>query len=64
MTVKVYDFFYSEVAILVDAAQQNAGRHRVVFDPNQLERLIDSGMYFYELRTNSEVQQRRMLYIQ
>jgi hypothetical protein len=57
--LKVYDFFYEEVATLVDSVE-SAGYHFVQFDP---QGRIASGMYFYELRTERTRDIKRMLYI-
>ncbi len=59
VVLKVYDFFYNEIAILVDEVQP-AGRYEVVFDP---EGKIASGMYFYELTTARGTEIRRMMFI-
>ena len=60
--LRVYDFDFVEVALLVDEDQQ-PGRYRVLFDPNLLPLRAASGMYFYELKTNRGVELKRMLYI-
>ena len=60
--LRVYDFDFVEVVTLVDAIQP-AGRYRVLFDPAQLPLRAPSGMYFYELRTNLGIEQRRMIYM-
>jgi hypothetical protein len=57
--LKVYDFFYDEVLVLVSEPKA-AGRYllQVPF-PSWLP----SGMYFYELRTPEYRELRRMIYI-
>jgi hypothetical protein len=57
--LKVYDFFYEEIAVLVDSLLP-AGYYTVVFDPKGR---IPSGMYFYELKTERTRELRRMLYV-
>lgn len=59
--LRVYDFDFVEVALLVDEDQQ-PGRYRVLFDPFMLPLRAPSGMYFFELRTSRGIEQRRMLY--
>jgi|GEM_PF-1918067 len=58
--LRIYDFFYNEVATLVDGVVQPAGRHVVPFDPPAT---MPSGMYFYELRTSRYRELRRMIYV-
>lgn len=60
--LRVYDFDYVEVAVLVDEDQQ-PGRYRVLFDPALLPLRAASGMYFYELKTSLGIEQRRMIYM-
>lgn len=60
--LKVYDFDYVEVATLVDA-DQTVGRYRVIFDTRDLELRTASGVYFYELKTNQGIEQRRMIFM-
>jgi hypothetical protein len=57
--LKVYDFFYQEVATLVDSILP-AGYYTEVFDPAGR---IPSGMYFYELRTERTRELKRMMYV-
>jgi hypothetical protein len=58
----IYDFDFVEVVTLVDE-DQTAGRHRVIFDTRELELRTASGIYFYELKTNQGIEQRRMIYM-
>ncbi len=58
--LRIYDFFYNEVATLVDGVVQPAGRYIVPFDPPPT---MPSGMYFYELKTSRYRELRRMIYV-
>jgi len=58
--LRVYDFFYNEVAVLVDGENMTAGRHTVLFVPPPT---MPSGMYFYELKTGRTRELRRMMYM-
>jgi hypothetical protein len=57
--LRVYDFYYKQVAVLVDSIQ-SAGYYTVPFSP---EGAIASGMYFYELKTDRTRELRRMMYV-
>jgi 2',3'-cyclic-nucleotide 2'-phosphodiesterase (5'-nucleotidase family) len=51
----VYNTLGQKVATLVDEYQQ-AGEHQIIFDAQDLP----SGIYFYELQTESEVKMMKM----
>jgi hypothetical protein len=55
-TLKVYDVLGNEVAILIDE-YRNAGSYDVDFNASE----IPSGVYFYQLKSGSFVQTRKML---
>jgi hypothetical protein len=57
--LRVYDYFYRVVAVLVDDVLQAPGYYKVSFFPEGLP----SGMFIYELRTSKGIETRRMLYI-
>ena len=57
-TLKVYDILGNVVASLVDK-EKPAGNYEVDFDASQLS----SGIYFYQLRTNSFLQTKSMVLI-
>jgi hypothetical protein len=65
VTLKVYDFFYNEVATLIDNVTLPAGRHLklINFGRDTSVQPLFSGMYFYELRAGGEIYMRRMLVI-
>ncbi len=56
--LKVIDILGNEVATLVDEFRE-AGRYEVTFDASN----VASGIYFYELRTNDNVQSKKMILI-
>ncbi len=56
ITLKVYDILGNEVSTLVNK-QQSPGNYSVIFDANNLP----SGVYFYTLRVNSLVQNKKMM---
>ncbi len=57
-TLKIYDVLGNEVATLVDE-YKSAGSYEVEFDATQLS----SGIYFYQLKTGSSVQTKKMMLI-
>ncbi|MCE7857533.1 MAG: T9SS C-terminal target domain-containing protein, partial [Ignavibacteria bacterium CHB3] len=57
-TLKVYDVLGKEVASLVDEFKP-AGNYEIEFDA----RNISSGIYFYELKTNTFCDQKKMIVI-
>ncbi len=56
VSLKVYDILGKEVAALVNE-QQKTGRYNVNFNASHLA----SGVYIYELRTNENIQSKKML---
>ncbi|MDP3683821.1 MAG: T9SS type A sorting domain-containing protein [Ignavibacteria bacterium] len=54
--MKVYDVLGKEVAILVNE-EESAGTYKIDFNGNTLA----SGIYFYSLRANNFVQNRKMI---
>ena len=54
--LKVYDVLGNEIAILVDE-EKEAGYHSIDFNASELP----SGVYFYQLRTGSFVETKKML---
>lgn len=56
VTLKVYDMLGNEVAILVDE-EKPAGNYKIDFDGSKLA----TGIYFYSLRANNFVQNRKMI---
>lgn len=58
VTLKVYNALGQEMATLVDRLM-SAGEHRVIFDAKALA----SGVYFYVLKSPTEVQTRKMFLV-
>lgn len=58
VTLKIYDVLGSEVETLVDS-KQNAGYYNVTFNGNRFA----SGLYFYQLRTESSSSIKKMLFL-
>ncbi len=58
VTLKVYDILGNEVATLVNETQ-SPGNYEVVFDASQ----VSSGIYFYQLKTNSNSEIKKMTLI-
>jgi len=56
VTVKVYNVLGKEVEVLV-SKQQNPGSYEVVFDASKLS----SGVYYYQLKSGSFVQTKKMI---
>ena len=56
VTLKVYDFLGSEVAILVDE-EKPAGTYKVEWNATD----IPSGVYFYKLQTNGFIETKKMM---
>ncbi|MEW6006008.1 MAG: T9SS type A sorting domain-containing protein [Stygiobacter sp.] len=55
VTLKVFDVLGNEIETLVDR-ELNFGEHSIVFDAKN----FPSGVYFYQLKTNNFVKQRKM----
>lgn len=58
VTLRVFDILGREVVVLVNE-ELNAGNHKVQFDGTNLE----SGVYFYEIRTNDFTDVRKLVLI-
>jgi hypothetical protein len=56
VTLKVYDVLGREITTLVNE-RQSAGSHQVTFDGRKLA----SGIYFYQLKTQNGIEQKKML---
>jgi hypothetical protein len=56
VTLKIYDILGREVATLINK-QQKAGNYEVNFNASQLT----SGIYFYQLKSGSFTQSRKMI---
>jgi hypothetical protein len=59
VSLKVYDLFGREIAILINAERQAAGRHETVFDASHLA----SGVYLYHLQAGPFTETKKMLLI-
>jgi len=57
VTLKVYDILGREIITLVNR-EQSSGNYKIQFNA---EKVIPSGVYFYELRTNSFHQVKKMI---
>ncbi len=62
VALKVYNMLGKEVAVLVDG-NKSAGSHQVVFDANSIGDDLSSGVYLYQLRTESSVISNKMTLI-
>ena len=61
VTVKVFNILGEEIRTLVDQ-KQNAGEHRIAWDGrDEWGRSVSTGLYFYQLKSNSIVQNRKMV---
>ena len=58
VTLKVYDVLGNEVTTLVNK-ELNAGSHEVVFDASR----FSTGIYFYQLKTGSFVETKKMILV-
>lgn len=56
VTLKVFDILGNEIAVMVDEVK-SAGRYKIKFDGQKLS----SGVYIYQLKTNSRIQTRKMI---
>jgi photosystem II stability/assembly factor-like uncharacterized protein len=56
----VYDYLGNEIAILINE-EKMPGSYEIKFDPTTLH--LVSGIYFYQLRTRSSVQTKKMVYL-
>ena len=59
-TLKVFDVLGNEVATLFDEYKP-AGNYEVVFNTSTIKYQLSSGVYFYQLKTGSFVETKRML---
>jgi len=60
--ITVYDVLGNKVTDLVNQTK-DAGSYQVSFDPASLNRQLASGIYFYQIETNSYRATRKMMYL-
>jgi len=60
VTLIVYDYLGNEIAILINEDKM-PGPYEIKFDPTTLH--LVSGIYFYQLKTRSSVQTKKMIYL-
>lgn len=64
VTLRVYDILGREVATLVDAKKQSAGRYSVRWDgANRNREQLAPGIYFYQLTTETDRQMKKAVII-
>ena len=63
VTVKVFDILGRDVATLVNGEQQAAGNHQVTFSGVSLQRALSTGTYFYEIRSGTFRDVKKMMLI-
>ncbi len=64
VTLRIYDLLGTEIATLVDGVQQQ-GEHRLNWSGKDAAgRVVPSGIYFYELKTDKFKQSHKMLFVQ
>jgi hypothetical protein len=63
VTVKVFDLLGRDVATLVNGEQQGAGNHQVAFSGASLQRALSTGTYFYEIRSGTFRDVKKMMLI-
>ena len=56
----VYDYLGNKIAILINE-EKMPGSYEIKFDPTTLH--LVSGIYFYQLKTRSSVQTKKMVYL-
>jgi hypothetical protein len=61
-TLKVYDVLGNEIATLVNE-EKPAGEYEVEFNPASSIRYPATGIYFYQLRSGSFIQTKKMVLI-
>jgi hypothetical protein len=61
VTVKVFDVLGREVATLVNGENQPAGNHQVTFGSSSVQSGLSSGMYFYEIKSGSFRDVKKMM---
>lgn len=62
VTLKVYDILGREVATLVDE-KKPPGEYEVEFDGAKLRFALQSGVYFYQLKTGDYIETKKMIYL-
>jgi hypothetical protein len=62
VTLKVYDVLGNEVATLVNE-EKPEGEYQVEFSPESSIKNPASGIYFYQLKTGSFIQTKKMIYL-
>ena len=62
VALKVYNMLGKEIAVLVDG-NKSAGSHQVIFDATSIGKELSSGIYVYQLRTDSTVISNKMTLI-
>ena len=59
-TLKIYDLLGNEVATLIDEYKL-AGRYEIEFRPESSIKNLSSGVYFYQLKTGSYIETKKMI---
>lgn len=62
VSLTVYDILGSMVATLIDQ-QQNAGSYKVNFNPSIIKGGLNSGVYFYTLKTDAALITKKLIYL-
>jgi photosystem II stability/assembly factor-like uncharacterized protein len=60
VTLKIYDALGNEIALLVNE-EKSAGTYEVKFDPESSAKIIASGIYFYQLKSGSHLETKKMI---
>lgn len=63
VSVKVFDVLGREVAALVNGELQSAGHHQVTFGTSTIARGLSSGTYFYEIKSGTFRDVKKMMLI-
>ncbi len=61
VSVKVFDVLGREVATLVNGEMQPAGNHQVTFGSSSVQSGLSSGMYFYEIKSGTFRDVKKMM---
>jgi glycosidase len=63
VTIKVFNILGEEICTLVNQ-KQNAGEHRIAWDgTDDRGRSVSTGLYFYQLKSNGIVHNRKMVFL-
>jgi flagellar hook assembly protein FlgD len=64
VTIAIYNSIGQEIALLINNQTQNAGKHQITWNGKDAAgRVVATGVYFYQMKTNDFTMTKKMLLI-